>query len=221
MRDEDFKYFIGNFGEATKSTSVPAASLEKWRNKLPDQLLTYWEREGWCEYANGLFCTVDPDDYEDLVDEWLTDTGLDEIDAFHVIARTAFGELYLCGEKTGCSITIYCALNMVSALQNDLKEKSKEGQDFSVRFLFAYSKPPELDMEDENGEPLFERARSKLGPLEPHEIYGFEPAIVLGGKILLENLAKVNANVHLTILRQFAEPELPLAGIDIDKLLDS
>lgn len=37
----------------------------------------------------------------------------------------------------------------------------------------------------------------------------------------LENLAKVNANVHLTILRQFAEPELPLAGIDIDKLLDS
>ncbi|QJQ01665.1 hypothetical protein C798_15890 [Herbaspirillum rubrisubalbicans Os34] len=64
-------------------------------------------------------------------------------------------------------------------------------------------------------------ARSKLGPLEPHEIYGFEPAIVLGGKIRLENLAKVNANVHLTILRQFAEPELPLSGIDIEKLLDS
>ncbi|QBP77091.1 DUF1851 domain-containing protein [Herbaspirillum huttiense] len=221
MRDEDFEYFISNFGEATKSSPVPPASLEKWRGKLPDQLLRYWEQEGWCEFSNGLFCTVDPDDYEDIVDEWLADTGLDEIDAFHVIARTAFGTLYLCGENTGCSVTIRCALNMISALQNGLKEKNKEELDFSIRFFFAYSKPAQLDIKDESGQPLFERARAKLGPLETHEIYGFEPAIVLGGKILLENLAKVNANVHLTILRQFADPELPLSGIDIDKLLDS
>jgi hypothetical protein len=221
MRDDDFKYFISKFGEATKCTAVPTASFEKWRNKLPDQLLKYWEQEGWCEYANGLFCTVDPDDYEDLVDEWLTDTGLDEIDAFHVIARTAFGDLYVCGEKTGCSVTIDCPLNMVCALENELKAKTREDLDFSIRSFFAFGKPNDLDMKDENGQPLFERARSKLGPLELHEIYGFEPAIVLGGKVLLENLAKVNANVHLTILRQFAEPELPLSGIDIEKLLDS
>jgi hypothetical protein len=49
-------------------------SLEKWRDKLPEQLLTYWQQEGWCEYKDGLFCTVDLDDYEDLVDEWLADT---------------------------------------------------------------------------------------------------------------------------------------------------
>jgi hypothetical protein len=58
MRDEDFEYFSSKFGEATKRTPVPAKSLKKWRNKLPDQLLKYWEQEGWCEYANGLFCTV-------------------------------------------------------------------------------------------------------------------------------------------------------------------
>ncbi|WP_044529821.1 GAD-like domain-containing protein [Herbaspirillum sp. B65] len=221
MRDEGFKYFISNIGEATKRSTVPAASLEKWRDRLPDQLLKYWQEEGWCEYANGLFCTVDPDDYEDLVDEWLADTGLDEIDAFHVIARSAFGDLYVCGEKTGRSVTIDCVLNMVSALENELKEKTRADLDFSIRCFFAFSDPDRFEMKDENGQPLFERARSKLGPLEPHEIYGFEPAIVLGGKILLENLAKVNANVHLTILRQFAEPELPLSGIDIEKLLDS
>ncbi|WP_413458781.1 GAD-like domain-containing protein [Herbaspirillum huttiense] len=221
MRDEGFEYFISKFGEATQQSPVPAASLEKWRGKLPEKLLKYWELEGWCEYANGLFCTVDPDDHEDLVDEWLADTGLDAIDAFHVIARSAFGTLYVCGEKTGCSATIHCALNMVTALQNELKTKTKERQDSSVRSFFAFSKPAKFDMEDENGQPLFERARSKLGRLAPHEIYGFEPAIVLGGKILLENVVKVNANVHLTILRQFAEPELPLSGIDIEQLLDS
>ncbi|NUT63115.1 GAD-like domain-containing protein [Herbaspirillum sp. C9C3] len=210
-----------NFGEATKCANVPAASFEKWRGKLPDQLLKYWKREGWCEYVNGLFCTVDPDDYEDIVDQWLADTGLNEIDAFHVIGRSAFGDLYLFGEKTGRSVTIAATLNMITVLQNKLKEKRKRELDFSIRCFFSFIKPSQLDMEDENGQPLFERARSKLGPLEPHEIYGFEPAIVLGGKVLLENLAKVNAKVHLTILRQFADPELPLSGIDIEKLLNS
>lgn len=66
----------------------------------------------------------------------------------------------------------------------------------------------------------FERARSKLGALEPHEIYGFEPAIVLGGKVLLENLAKVHATVHLTLLRMFGEPTFPFSGIDIEEWLD-
>jgi hypothetical protein len=55
MRDEDFDYFISKFGEATNRVAVPTEAIEKWRNKLPDQLLTYWQEEGWGGYANGLF----------------------------------------------------------------------------------------------------------------------------------------------------------------------
>ncbi|WP_288410485.1 GAD-like domain-containing protein [uncultured Herbaspirillum sp.] len=58
MRDEDFEYFVSKFGEATKRSTVPVASFEKWRGRLPDQLLKYWQEEGWCEYVDGLFCTV-------------------------------------------------------------------------------------------------------------------------------------------------------------------
>ena len=50
-------------------------------------------------------------------------------------------------------------------------------------------------------------------------MYGFEPAIILGGKMQLENLAKLKLDVHLTILRQLAAPTMPYANIDIDKLL--
>ena len=218
MRDEDFEYFISKFGEASKRVAVPAAIIDRWRGKLPDQLLKYWEDEGWCEYANGLFCTVDPDEYEDLVDEWLEDTKLDEIDAFHVIARSAFGDLYVCGEKTGRSVTIACAIHMISAIPKELKPKNKADLDLSIRSFFAFSKRSRFDMQDENGEPLFERALAKLGPLESDEIYGFEPALALGGKMCLANLIKVKADVHLTLLRQLATPTLPLADIDIDKL---
>lgn len=221
MRDEDFEYFVSKFGEATQRVDVPASSIEKWRGKLPDQLLKYWAREGWCGYVNGLFCTVDPDEYEDIVDEWLADTTLEQIDAFHVIARSAFGDLYVCGEKTGRNVTIACPIHMISVVPKELKPKAKDALDMSIRAFFALSKPARFDMQDERGQALFERALAKLGPLQPDEIYGFEPAIVLGGKVSLENLAKVKAAVHLSILRQLGTPTLSPINIDLDNLATS
>lgn len=218
MRDEDFEVFISEFGEATYRTDVPVEAIKKWQGKLPEQLLKYWQEEGWCGYANGLFWFVDPDDYEDIVDEWLEDTGLEQIDAFHVIARTAFGKLYVCGERTGVSLTISCPINAILAIPKNLKPKSKEDQDWSVRSFLGLSTNG-CDLKDESGAPLFEQALEKLGPLAPDEIYGFEPAIVLGGAMRLENLAKLKLDVHLTILRQLSSPKLPFSNVDIDKLL--
>lgn len=218
MRDEDFEYFVSKFGEATNQVSVPVETIEKWRTKLPDQLLTYWQEEGWGSYANGLFWIVNPDDYEDLVDEWLEDTLLEQIDAFHVVGRTAFGNLYVCGEHSGVNMTISCPLNAIFALPKDLKPKSKEDQDWSVKSFIGLS-ISECDLKDESGTPLFEQALAKLGPLAADEMYGFEPAIVLGGKMRLENLVKLKLDVHLTILRQLASPTLPFSNTDIEKLL--
>lgn len=220
MRDEDFEVFIDAFGEATQRVEVPTTSIEKWRGKLPDQLLMYWEEEGWCGYANGLFWTVDPDEYEDLLDEWLENTQLEQLDAFHVIARSAFGYLYACGEKTGQNVTVACPLNKIFVLPKELKPKGKEDLNFSIRCFFSSIEPKSFYFLDEGGQPLFERAIAILGPLASDEIFGFEPALVLGGKVLLENIAKMNLDVHLTILRQLATPTLPFEHIDIDKFMD-
>ncbi|MDQ1835462.1 GAD-like domain-containing protein [Massilia scottii] len=220
MRDEDFEVFIDEFGEATQRFNVPTTSIERWRGKFPDQLLSYWKDEGWCAYANGLFWTVNPDDYEDLVDEWLHDTPLEQIDTFQVIARSAFGELFLWGEKTGDSATILCATHTIICLGSNLKRKLDD-QDFYARTFFSNKSIADCDLEDEAGNPLFERALAKLGPLGVDEVYGFEPAIVLGGKMNLDNLVKLNLDVHLTILRQLASPTIPFSNIDIGKLQDS
>lgn len=220
MRDEDYDVLISEFGEATHRTDVPPEAIQKWKGKLPEQLLIYWKEEDWCGYKNGLFWFVNPDDYENLVDEWFEDTGLEQIDAFHVIARTAFGKLYVCGERTGVSLTISCPINAILAIPKNLKPKSKEDQDWSIRSFLGLSANG-CDVKDESGAPLFERALEKLGPLGPDELYGFEPAIVLGGRMLLNNLAKLKLDVHLTILRQLASPTLPFSNFDVDKLINS
>jgi hypothetical protein len=218
MRDDDFQVFIDEFGEATSRTAIPQSTISRWAGKLPGRLLAQWADEGWSSYADGLFWTVDPDEYDDLVDEWLDGTSLDEIDAFHTIARTAFGKLFLCGEATGQSVMINCATNSIFALPKSLKKKDDRRLDISIRSFFCLSKDS-CDLDDEDGKPLFSRALKTLGPLAPDEMYGFEPAVVLGGKMRLENLHKVKLDQHLSILRQLATPTLPLTGVDIDALI--
>jgi len=57
--DEDFAGFLEEFGPPIEKRHVPVSSIERYRGKLPDQLLTYWAEQGWCGYADGLFWTVE------------------------------------------------------------------------------------------------------------------------------------------------------------------
>lgn len=213
MRDEDFSLFIEEFGEPDCSEPVPDSAFVRWAGKLPAQLLTCWRQEGWCSYGQGLLWTVNPDDYEDLVDEWLADTPLKQVDDFHVFARSAFGDLYLCGEKAGANATICCSINAITAVPNELKPKDAERRDSSIRAFFAASFSADYDRSDISKRPLFKRACAKPGVLAADEMYGFEPALVLGGKPALEHLRKVKIDQHLTMLRQFGAPKLPFATL--------
>lgn len=106
MRDESFEIFVEAMGEPVKVRSALESVIEKYKGVLPDVLLDYWRSEGWCGYADGLFWTVNPDDYKHLLDMWLSGTKFSSIDNYHVIARSAFGDLYAWGknmaEKSSC-----------------------------------------------------------------------------------------------------------------------
>ncbi|HCE7029496.1 TPA: GAD-like domain-containing protein [Pseudomonas aeruginosa] len=219
MNDPHFAYFIEKFGEAFHRVQVPEDFLSKWADKLPPLMLQIWREEGWASYGNGRLWTVNPGDYEHIKDAWLSDTPLASIDNFHVVARSAFGDLYLCGEKTGRSVTLACILNEILALKNRLKVRHLHDQDPSIQAFFGASNPEDYDYTDTNGKPLFERAVKKYGPLASDEMYGFEPALVLGGAPSLENLRRLKLDPHLLILRGFDTPTLPFSGVDLEKLV--
>ncbi len=62
--DEDFAYLLEKMGPAIDRREALASSIERYRGKLPDQLLAYWQEHGWSGYADGLFWAVDPQEYE-------------------------------------------------------------------------------------------------------------------------------------------------------------
>ena len=62
-------------------------------------------------------------------------------------------------------------------------------------------------MTENIGLGLFDEARETLGDLEANEMYGFVPALVLGGSATLDRLQRLDAEVHLILLSQMAELE--------------
>ncbi len=218
-RDEAFAYFVKKFGERTYPIDADPAVIEKYRGRLPAQLLTYWRHEGWGAWKDGLFWVVNPDDYAGVLDAWIADTPLEGADQWHVIARSAFGVLFLCGEQTGTGIEISTKGNMTNASKSHLKKKSKTDLNEDIRSFFAFTNPEYLDEEDGNDKPLFNRALKKLGYLEPHEMYGFEHALVAGGPNTLDNLAKVEIEPYLLMLRDLGGPmAFPFFDYDFDAL---
>jgi hypothetical protein len=195
--DEDFEYFLENFGPAFGRRDVPGSSIDRYRGKLPDQLLEYWQEHGWCGYADGLFWTVDPQEYEPALEAWIGGTVFMEQDAYHLIGRSAFGDLYFWGEKSGYSLSISAPAALAVPRESHLVgEKVSLG----VRTFFSGMTRRKNDFDD-----LFAPALQRLGRLEHDEMYGFVPALALGGPATLDHLHKVKAVEHLVLLGQLSE----------------
>ncbi|MNM42833.1 GAD-like domain protein [compost metagenome] len=209
--DEAFEFFYrtNGFGPGIQSIEVPEAVIFNYQRKVPEQLLTYWRTYGWSGYGNGLFRLVDPRDYAEVVSAWIQGTELQGRDRFHVIGRSAFGKLYVWGEKTGRSITIDSALSMIFPADHSIDVANGESDHLIRTWLAALSKR-RLDESDINEEPLFDRAVKLLGRPGPDEMFGFVPALALGGPCRLDHLQKVKAVEHLMFLAQVQPPRLML-----------
>ncbi|CZF86960.1 GAD-like domain-containing protein [Grimontia marina] len=215
MRDEYLELFIEGLGEPTQYRPVSQAELSAYRGILPDKLLEYWQEIGWSGFADGLFWLVNPIDYDHLVEMWLEDTPFTDIDRYRTIGRNAFGKMYLWGERTHQTITLNCPMHAIIALESEVREV-EEDTELAVQVFLSNIDSEISDIEDLNDKPLFPQALKKLGPLKPDEVYGFEPALIAGGNLSVDNLAILNLDIHLTILRQLGAPQIPFAGVNVN-----
>lgn len=207
--DEDFQWFLEQFGQPQNITSVTQMAVEKYTGQLPPRLLDYWAEYGFCSFNNGLISLVNPDDYTDVVNTWLKGTGVLELDKFHVIARSGFGVMYLWGENSGQSWNIEPLEGRIFHNGND-EEKIKNGKanDLVQEFFGVISKD-NLDLKDrETRKHIFDIATSRFGALNDEEMFTFEPAPFLGGARTLKSLNKVNFFIQCEILAGMGQREI-------------
>lgn len=195
--DKYFEFFLENFGPAIDRRDVPPEVLERFKGKLPDQMLAYWREQGWCGYADGLYWTVNPEDYEPVLDAWLGDSKFVEDDALHIIARSVFGHLLIWGERSGYCARLFAPGSYVVKVKT---ETQKKDLDMAARSFFSIQK---RDVYEFDGR--FAQAKHRLGRLSRDEMYGYVPALALGGSDDVSHLEKVKAVEHLIFLAQLTD----------------
>jgi hypothetical protein len=116
--------------------------------------------------------------------------------------------LYLWGEETGYKYELNLCNGWILEKEKPL-EKIKDGnKDLELQIFVSNFEVEDVDLEDADGEYLFERAVKKYGPLGQSEVFGFEPALFLGGKQAINHINKVDIHVHLSILADFGHREI-------------
>jgi hypothetical protein len=206
--DKYFNWFLEQFGQPEIRQEPSSATISKYRGKLPDQLLNYWTEYGFCGFKNGLYQIVNPEEYDHALQAWLGSTSIVEEDAYYVIARTGFGDLYVWGEKNGNRWHLVPSMGWVLQSDGNQTEIAKGRSDSAIQGFFATEAPKRMDEKDDQGNPLFARAVAKLGPLAPDEMFTFTLPVFLGGTRSLENISKVNVHVQLDLLAQYGYREI-------------
>lgn len=202
-----FEEFLEEFSPQIEVTKLTQHDLAHYNGIIPTALLDFWNDAGWSGYSNGIFWSSNPAEFDPVLQYWLAATGVLNNDTYTVIGRSAFGDLYLWGTRTGASVVIHPLTSSVTTKEPN-SEISKGNSDAAISAFFLSKDKEYFDFEDFKEKPLFSRAFKKLGPLQADEIYAFEPALSIGGMPKIENLVKVKMVEHLVLLSQLAPIEI-------------
>jgi hypothetical protein len=207
MTDEYFTEFLEGEGFAPPIDCRPAddETLKRYRGILPDRLLDYWKEYGFCGYGEGLFWLVNPADYEELLELWLKNTPVWSRENYYVIARTAFGRLFLWGDKSGKTTKLDTYIHNILPCDIPSVPIDREKRERFLGIFINNIDKKYVDAYDKDDKLLFKRAFKKLGQLQNDEMYAFVPALALGGVAELKCLQKVKLQEQLSILAQLEE----------------
>lgn len=207
MNDEYFDYFLSKFGEPTAAIPATKGQIESYRGVLPDKLLEYWSMVGFSGFQDGLFWMTNPAEFDDALEAFICETDFVNYDNYHVIARSAYGELYLWGERTGASLSIIPHLNWIKTSVGDDEEISKGLADCSIQSFFGFKQIDDADIKN-NSKPLFPSVLKKYGSVGKDEVMVFTPYLFMGGKKSVDNMSKENLHIFLQVMAELGGAEI-------------
>ncbi len=182
-----FDKFLQTHGPSDSLKKPDGAVLKRFKSSLPDALLDLWQSSGFGSYGGGLLWLIDPQEMSDIAAEWVES----EVEPIPFL-RTAFGSFFYWRpfedrpDVSFCNVFSYrstpCVTNMEVFFNDFLTDKN-----IRTKVL---------------KEDLFKQAAKKLGSLSEDEMFGFEPALPIGGAMELKHAKRFPWREHLDFLLQ-------------------
>jgi hypothetical protein len=158
-----------------------------------------------------LHWTVNPNDWQPVVDAWLKDTVFASMGTYYALSRDAFGGIRIWNPKVGGGVSITACLHQVSASSFEVDDFI--GLEITANHCLYGSDPKGADIEN-NGKPIYKRAVKTYGKLGWDEMYAFEPSVALGGHLQFDHVARVRWLPHLMMIRDLVPPKVPYTDVN-------
>jgi hypothetical protein len=178
-----FDKFKKKHGPPSQCEKVSASSLKAYAGKLPGELLEEWKQTGWCAYGDGLLWTVNPEDFADILPDWI-----ENAEGAYAFLRTGFGGIYYWNgsEANYVDVLFGGVWSLFDTMELNFNEMLCD----------------DTYLDDVIRRQEFKEALPRLGAPARDECYAFVPAIALGGAVESENLERAKLREHLAILAQ-------------------
>ena len=175
------------FGEISRE-SIQLFEEKSESSLLSDLLITFWREYGEGRFSDGLLNICDP-----CKKKFVSDFFFPEKNLFPILI-SSFGDLF---------VTDFKQIYFATPSYGWCMRKSP-----NFELLFEISLWREEFLNDVLNQKLHRQATQKLGLLAPNEIFGFEPAIALGGNDEdINSVKKFQMDAHLAFLSQLVELE--------------
>ncbi len=188
--------FKDEIGGGQRYSTPTEQLLQKYKDNFQgyrdkeNHLAVLWKNHGFCVYGNGLFTTVNPDDYIGLAESFP-----DVSEGALVFARSAAGNLFIWEDlnigKTMSFVNVHKGTTIPIATNFDIFfQFDVLTENYWKRCCYGKI---ELKLID------------KFGPLAADECYSFVPALALGGSESIKKMQKVKFREQLGLLAQLYE----------------
>lgn len=213
MLNDHFQSIIGRFGRPKGGAGLLRdAELAAYRNIVPPSMLDFWEECGFGLILDGYFQFCNPTANQPLVEQIFEGNKDFDPKLICPIGFSAFGKLLLWHKRYFAIDLDLIDLRMSCA--RFFRKPARNDPDTVIASVLMGLNENSYDEYDQDGKKLFKRTLKKLGLLKPDHIYGFKPALALGGTRSLDNLTTYDAIVHMSFLSQLGAIKL----LDISKL---
>lgn len=204
--DESFQFLMSEYGLFTDSAPLPAASAAAMRNDFPEEFVSFLEEAGLGVWQSGRFQFCDPLSMAGVVEPIFDGDKDFHPDKTFIYGYGAVGLAFVWNSVWNEHILINLPdLEASSLVSRNKKSKAK----ITIVSSILYLENDYYDLIDpKNGNHVLAKFLRKNGALKSGEVYGYFPALALGGSGALDTLKKVQAVEHFTILAQLGPVQL-------------
>ncbi|UXN02618.1 GAD-like domain-containing protein [Bartonella sp. HY406] len=188
------------------------ATIERYRGRVPDSLLRIWQDYGWGSWSNGVLWMCDPEFLRPIMHALFDGDPQFNPETVTPYVYDGFGGLHIwISDNKQFEYKVLFNSGSVDEFQSWNEEVQKS---FTVSENFIYFFHTLLSKTRVFGDFLNNYKRKSMmpelikryGELEPGEVYGFVPALPLGGSMSINNIQRMPILSYLSFLIEFERP---------------